>query len=53
MFASEVFFGDAELEEANLAHQILLSVMKVRTQTFDLFGSLGLKTEVGVSRILF
>ena len=31
MMASEVFFGDIEMEEANLAYQILKSVMKVRT----------------------
>jgi len=31
MMATEVFFGDVEMEEANLANQILKSVMKVRT----------------------
>jgi hypothetical protein len=31
MMATEVFFGDVDSEEANLANQILKSVMKVRT----------------------
>jgi hypothetical protein len=39
--ATEVFFGEVEMEEANLAYQILKSVMKVRTQFLPNHFSLG------------
>ena len=35
MMASEVFFGNYEAEEANLAYAILKSTMKVSIQTKD------------------
>ena len=36
MMASEVFFGNYEAEEANLAYSILKSTMKVSIQTKEL-----------------
>lgn len=36
MMASEVFFGNHESEEANIAYSILKSTMKVSIQTKDL-----------------
>lgn len=50
MMATEVFFGDAEVEEANLAYQILKSVMNVRTYFASNCFSLVLKTEAAVCR---
>ena len=41
MMAAEVFFGEVEMEEANLAFQILKSVMKVRTHALSNRYSLG------------
>ena len=36
MMATEIFFGNFEAEEANIAYSILKSTMKVSIQTKDL-----------------